>query len=82
MAHDALLRHPAKRKICFVMTDGDGDVREVKAQIRSGNALGITTVGVGIGENARVNGIYDNPIKVLDMNDLGNASFKRIKLAA
>ena len=64
------------------MTDGDGDFREVKAQVKSGNALGITTVGVGIGSDAKVNGIYDNPIKILDMADLGNASFKRIKLAA
>jgi len=81
-AHDELLRRPEQRKICFVMTDGDGDVREVKAQIKSGNALGITTVGVGIGSDARVDGIYDNPIKILNMSDLGNASFKRIKLAA
>ena len=81
-AHDELLRRPEQRKICFVMTDGDGDVREVKAQIKSGNALGITTVGVGIGSGANVDGIYDNPIKILNMSDLGNASFKRIKLAA
>jgi hypothetical protein len=81
-AHDELLRRPEQRKICFVMTDGDGDFREVKAQIKSGNALGITTVGVGIGSDARVDGIYDNPIKILNMADLGNASFKRIKLAA
>ena len=81
-AHDELLRRPEQRKICFVMTDGDGDVREVKAQIKSGNALGITTVGVGIGSGASVDGIYDNPIKILNMADLGNASFKRIKLAA
>jgi hypothetical protein len=81
-AHDELLRRPEQRKICFVMTDGEGDVREVKAQIRSGNALGITTVGVGIGSGASVDGLYDNPIKILDMSDLGNASFKRIKLAA
>jgi hypothetical protein len=81
-AHDELLRRPEQRKICFVMTDGDGDFREVKAQVKSGNALGITTVGVGIGSDAKVNGIYDNPIKILDIADLGNASFKRIKLAA
>jgi cobalamin biosynthesis protein CobT len=81
-AHDELLRRPEQRKICFVMTDGDGDVREVKRQVKSGNALGITTVGVGIGSGATVSGIYDNPIKILDMADLGNASFKRIKLAA
>jgi hypothetical protein len=81
-AHDQLLRRPEQRKICFVMTDGDGDVREVKRQVKSGNALGITTVGVGIGSNASVDGIYDNPIKILNMADLGNASFKRIKLAA
>jgi len=81
-AHDELLRRPEQRKICFVMTDGDGDFREVKAQVKSGNALGITTVGVGIGSDARVNGIYDNPIQILNIADLGNASFKRIKLAA
>lgn len=82
LAHEELLRRPEHRKICFVMTDGDGDVREVKAQVKSGNNLGITTVGVGIGANAMVHGIYDNPIKILDMADLGNASFARIKLAA
>ena len=64
----------------FSVTDGEGDTRETRQQVMSGERLGITTVGVGI--QLDVSNVYPNNIKVADSNDLAGASFKQIKLAA
>jgi len=40
----------------------------------------VTTIGIGIGTN--VSDIYGQAVTVKDIADLGNASFKQIKLAA
>jgi cobalamin biosynthesis protein CobT len=42
--------------------------------------LGVTTIGIGIG--ADVSWVYGQAVTVRDIADLGNASFKQIKLAA
>jgi cobalamin biosynthesis protein CobT len=62
-----------------VITDGDGHVQEVKRQVFSGSQLGVTTIGIGIGID--VSNVYANNITVRNFNDLGNASFKQIKLS-
>jgi uncharacterized protein YegL len=77
--HDMLYNRSEARKILFVVTDGDGHVQEVKRQVQSGSALGVTTIGIGIGVD--VSRVYANSITVLNHRDLGNASFKQIKLA-
>jgi cobalamin biosynthesis protein CobT len=79
-AHELLARRPEARKAAFVITDGVGDADATAAQVKSGEALGISTVGIGICVD--VKGIYPKSITIKNANDIGNASFKQIKLAA
>ena len=79
-AHEILNARPESRKICFVLTDGNGWREQVIKQIKSGNNLGITTVGVGI--ELDVSHVYENNVCIDDVKNLGNASFKQIKLVA
>ena len=79
-AHTMLLQRPEERKVCFVITDGDGDKERTKAQVKSGSKLGITTIGIGIELNIKSE--YPNSIHVKKTSDLGTESFKQIKLAA
>jgi Mg-chelatase subunit ChlD len=79
-SHDLLNQRQEHRKIVFVITDGQGRPDAVRQQVTSGNALGITTIGVGIGTD--VSQVYGQAVRVNNIADLGNASFKQIKLAA
>jgi cobalamin biosynthesis protein CobT len=79
-AHQMLAQRHERRKITFVITDGRGQPAAVRQQVASGKALGVTTIGIGIGTN--VSDIYGQAVTVKDIADLGNASFKQIKLAA
>ena len=79
-AHELLARRPEARKAAFVITDGVGHAEATAAQVKSGEALGISTVGIGIGMD--VKHIYPKAIAIHSAEDIGNASFKQIKLAA
>ena len=79
-SHEILYARPESRKVVFVLTDGYGHVGATKAQAISGANIGITTVGVGIG--ADVSRIYAQSVQVKNGGNLGDASFKQIKLAA
>jgi len=79
-AHELLLHRRERRKICFAITDGQGDVDETSAQVETGERLGITTIGIGIG--CDVSGTYPKSVRVKNSRDLANTSFKHIKLAA
>ena len=79
-AHKLLLNRPEQRKICFVLTDGDGHVSECKEQVAQGDRLGITTIGIGIEHNVRH--VYSQNATVKNLSDLSAVSFKQIKLAA
>lgn len=79
-SHELLARRNEHRKLVFVITDGYGNPDGVRQQIQSGNALGVTTIGVGIMSD--VSGIYGNAVAVNDIADIGAVSFKQIKLAA
>ena len=79
-SHQLLAQRHERRKITFVITDGRGQPNAVRQQVTSGNALGVTTIGIGIGTD--VADIYGQAVTVRDIADLGNASFKQIKLAA
>jgi Mg-chelatase subunit ChlD len=79
-AHDLLLRHPARRRVCFAITDGIGDIENARNQVNAGTALGITTIGVGILHT--VSNVYSQSVRVDTLEDLGNMIFKHIKLAA
>ena len=83
LAHEQLLRHSAQRKVAFVITDGAGDRQRAAAlqeQLRAGERLGITTIGIGLGID--VSRVYPNAIRIDDMNALADTTFKQIKLAA
>ena len=80
LAHEMLLGRNEQRKVCFVITDGRGDVADTTAQVKSGTNLGITTIGIGI--KASVADIYPNNVRVDDVESLGKMAFDKIKLAA
>jgi uncharacterized protein YegL len=79
-AHELLRGRPEARKVAFVLTDGDGNRQATKDQARSGTALGITTVGIGIKHD--VSEVYPINVRVNNVADLGSVAFTKLKLAA
>jgi Mg-chelatase subunit ChlD len=79
-SHEILHARNETRKVVFVLTDGLGNAQATKEQAISGENLGITTIGIGIGES--VSSVYPKSVMVRDGKSLGDASFKQIKLAA
>jgi Mg-chelatase subunit ChlD len=82
-AHSLLLNRPEQRKVVFILADGGveyDDQKRCMEQAKSGERLGITTIGVGI--HADLSRMYPNNIIIRDLDDLAGASFKQIKLAA
>ena len=78
--HNMLYRRPEKRRLCFVLTDGQGDIQQAKAQVASAARLGVTTIGIGI--NADVSHVYPNHVQIDSLEDLGRVTFTKLKLAA
>ena len=79
-AHELLHGRPESRKVVFVITDGEGDGESVKAQCLAGEALGMTTIGIGI--RLDVSDAYPKAVRVNNAANLGEVAFKQIKLAA
>lgn len=79
-AHKLLMSRPEQRKLCFVITDGQGKPDLLRKQIATGENLGITTIGVGI--ELDVGFVYPQSVQVNNAADLAAVSFKQIKLAA
>lgn len=79
-AHQMLAMRPEQRKVCFVLSDGDGHFVATKRQVQIGERMGITTIGLGIKHD--VSGVYPKSVIINDLDDLGQATFKQIKLAA
>ena len=79
-AHGMLLRRPEARRVCFVLTDGEGAPDATNEQCLSGARLGITTIGIGIQEN--VSRVYPNAVRVDNLADMGTVAFNKLKLAA
>ena len=78
-AHKLLSERDEQRKVCFVLSDGDGHIYRTRQQVEVGKRMGITTIGIGIKHD--VSNVYDQSIKVDELKDLGVATFKQIKLA-
>ena len=78
--HNMLYRRPEQRRLCFVLTDGQGDIQQAKAQVASAARLGVTTIGIGI--NADVSHVYPNNVQIDSLDDLGQVTFTKLKLAA
>ena len=79
-AHEMLLHRTEQRKLVFVITDGEGNGEATNEQVKVGQRLGITTVGIGIKYD--VSHVYPQSVTIRELADLGNESFKQIKLAA
>ena len=79
-SHEMLHGRPESRKVVFVITDGEGQKADVRAQCEAGVNLGITTIGVGI--ELDVSESYPVSVTVEDAANLGKVAFKQIKLAA
>jgi cobalamin biosynthesis protein CobT len=79
-AHGLLHRRSEARKVCFVLTDGEGNPQATRDQCLSGSRLGITTIGIGIQEN--VSRVYPNAVRVDKLEDMGTVAFTKLKLAA
>jgi cobalamin biosynthesis protein CobT len=79
-AHGMLYRRPEQRKVCFVLTDGEGDPDATRMQCESGARLGVTTIGIGIQQN--VHGVYPNAVRIDNLADMGTVAFTKLKLAA
>ena len=78
-AHELLLARSEARRVCFVITDGGG-AAFTALQVQSGQRLGITTVGVGIGVD--ISDTYPQAVCIDDVSKLGEVAFSQIKLAA
>ena len=82
-AHNLLLNRPEQRKVVFILADGGvsyDDQKRCMSQAKSGERLGITTIGIGI--HADLSSMYPNNIVIDKLDQLAGASFKQIKLAA
>ena len=82
-AHSLLHQRSEQRKVVFILADGGvfrEDEKRCKKQAESGERLGITTIGIGI--HADLSRMYKNNVTINSLDDLANASFKQIKLAA
>ena len=79
-AHEMLHGMNVGRKVCFVITDGQGDMDNTAKQVETGERMGITTIGIGIQIN--VDQVYKNSVTVRHARDLGTVAFNKIKLVA
>ena len=78
--HEVLLHRKEARRVLMVLTDAAGQQAEVIDQIKAGEALGISTVGVGI--QANIDAVYRVGVNVWKLDDLGRAALGQLKLAA
>ena len=78
--HEVLLHRKEARRVLMVLTDAGGQQDEVKVQIKAGEALGISTVGVGI--QSDIAAVYKVGVNVWELEDLGRAALGQLKLAA
>lgn len=77
-ATEALMTHPAQRKILISISDGDGNVWTTARQLDAARALGIRVIGVGIGHN--VSETYgESAVQVDRLEDLGRVAFGQMK---
>jgi cobalamin biosynthesis protein CobT len=75
-----LLLRPERRKIMFVISDGQGDDRDVvRARVECLQKAGIDVIGIGIEYN--VDDVFDYCVTVNSVSELSAASFKQIKEA-
>ena len=82
MAHLELIKRDVNRRVCMVLTDGDGDIQSTKRTVVEGGKMGITTIGIGIMHDVRAVYGKDKSVMVNDVKSLGTVALSKIKLAA
>jgi hypothetical protein len=79
-ATEALMRHPAQRKVLIAITDGEGEYRTHK-QVEAARALGITVLALGIQMDASET-YGAGTVRVDQVADLGSVALDRLAKAA
>ena len=79
-ATEALMRHPAQRKVLIAITDGEGEYRTHK-QVEAARALGITVLALGIQMDASQT-YGAGTVRVDQVADLGSVALDRLAKAA
>jgi len=79
-ATEALMRHPAQRKVLIAITDGEGEYRTHK-QVEAARALGITVLALGIQMDASQT-YGAGTVRVDQVADLGSVALDRLARAA
>jgi hypothetical protein len=79
-ATEALMRHPAQRKVLIAITDGEGECRTHK-QVEAARALGITVLALGIQMDASET-YGAGTVRVDQVADLGSVALDRLAKAA
>jgi len=79
-ATEALMRHPAQRKVLIAITDGEGEYRTHK-QVKAARALGITVLALGIQMDASET-YGAGTVRVDQVADLGSVALDRLARAA
>jgi hypothetical protein len=79
-ATEALMRHPAQRKVLIAITDGEGEYRTNK-QVEAARALGITVLALGIQMDASET-YGAGAVRVDQVADLGSVALDRLAKAA
>lgn len=80
-ATEALMRHPAERKVLMVITDGEGEQWRTAAQVKAAQALGIRVIGIGIYFDVR-DTYGPESVSIERVSDLGAVAFGQMKAAA
>lgn len=80
VAHDALLQHPAQRRVVLAITDGQGNVHQTQAQRKAGQRLGIHHLCLGIQEDASP-AWGSAAVMIHSPRDLGAVALSKLKNA-
>lgn len=79
-AHDALLAHPAQRRVVLAITDGQGNFCRTREQRLAGEALGIQHYGIGIGEDVTYTWGQAS-VTIRNPADLGTVALSQLRRA-
>jgi nitric oxide reductase activation protein len=77
-ATEALMGHPAQRKILIAITDGEGNQYQTRIQIEAARNLGIQVIGIGIELDASET-YGPGTVNINSLGDLGTVAFSRIR---
>lgn len=80
-ATEALMAHPAQRKVLIAIGDGCGELTRTAKQADAARALGIQVIGIGIQSDVRPTWGPD-AVNIDKVEDLGSVAFSRLKAAA